>query len=78
MLELTRRQAAEVQVRRERRRARLRKCVALLVVAVDAVGQERVETRSARALAAGRRIVERLSEAERLQRRNPAGPDARG
>ena len=56
----------------------MRERIALLVIAVDGVGQERLKARPGRSLAAGRWVGERLAESECVQRRNrpaltPAG-----
>ncbi len=78
LLDLPDRDAAEVQVGRQSRGAVLAHGVVIGGIAPDVVGQETREPLARRLLASGRRLLHLLLEAERLQRRQPALPQAEG
>ena len=76
LLELARRDAPEVQVRRELRRAALEPVVQVRVV-LDAVAQPRVHALAARGLARRERVGHVGGQADRVGRRDLAGAHAR-
>jgi hypothetical protein len=69
-LDLTRREAAEVQVRREARGRVLAELVASLPVAADVVREKARQPLARRALAPGGRVRDLLLQAERPERRD--------